>query len=149
MKAINKLFTIIAKPWMFIIFAVIGMSVGVATTFVSATPTQQDSACPNPCVLLKADGMYPNELAVQVGETVQFNAADGQKHNISEGDGASNHSGHSDPEHHDHVGGFVSGEFAADEGWRVTFKKPGTYKLHDHFNPKQNILVVVYEKSTR
>lgn len=147
MKLFSKQF--ITQPFMLIIFAAIGIGIGVATTLVSAEPTTKTTNCPAPCVVLKSDGMYPNELAVKVGETVQFNAADGQKHNIAEGDGQHNHTGHNDPSHHDHVGGFVSGEFQADEAWRVTFKKPGTYKLHDHYNPKQNILVVVYEESKR
>lgn len=145
MQLLNR--QLIFKPWLMIALAIAGVGIGVATTLVSASPSTQAAACPEPCVLLKADGMYPNELAVQVGETVQFNAADGRKHNIAEGDGAMTHEGHNAPSHHEHVGGLVSGDFAADEAWRATFKKPGTYKLHDHYNPKQNILIVVYEKS--
>jgi len=97
--------------------------------------------CQGICVALREDGMYPNELAVKRGELVQFNSADGQSHNISEGDGA-----HGDDHAHEHVGDYLSGEFGPDEAWRVQFNKAGTYKLHDHYNPKQSILVVVYEE---
>jgi plastocyanin len=100
--------------------------------------------CKGTCVYLQKNGMQPNELAIKVGEYVQFNSADGKKHNLAEGDGAQNHAGNHDTDHHDHVGGLVSGEFGADEAWRVQFKKTGTYRLHDHYNPHQTILIVVY-----
>ncbi|MDQ3123618.1 MAG: hypothetical protein M3Q14_02965 [bacterium] len=49
---------------------------------------------------------------------------------------------------HDHAeSDYSSGTFQADEGWKVTFSKPGTYFFHDHFNPDLNILVVVYQPS--
>jgi plastocyanin len=107
---------------------------------ISSTTT---SSCNGICVALKPSGIEPDELAVKVGETVQFNSADGAKHNLVEGSGQENHS----PKHHDNNGGFVSGEFAADEAWRMQFQKAGTYRLHDQYNPSQNILIVVYEES--
>jgi plastocyanin len=107
---------------------------------ISSTAT---SGCNGICVALKPSGMEPNELAIKAGETVQFNSADGAMHNLAKGGGLEGHGSM----HHDHLGGFVSGEFAADEAWRVQFKKPGTYQLHDHYNPRQNILIVVYEES--
>lgn len=109
------------------------------------------STCEGVCVNLTSEGMVPNELAVKVGTFVQFNAADGQKHNISLGEGAggaeeAGHAAHAGK--HEHAAGLSSGDFEADEAWRAQFNTPGTYRLHDHYNPKQNILVVVYEDSS-
>lgn len=111
---------------------------------VSSDKNLSNTSCQGTCVYLEKDGMKPDELAVKVGEFVQFNSADGERHNLAEGDGAENHEGADKVDHHDHVGGFVSGEFAADEAWRVQFNKAGTYRLHDHYNANQRILVVVY-----
>ncbi len=138
-----------AKWWLLTLVAIIGMSggfIGVGAITSGPKPDiRKTTSCPGICVELTPDGMKPDELALKVGEFVQFNSVDGKSHNIAEGDGKDTHAGHGDPEFHDHVGGFVSGEFGADEAWRVQFKKPGTYKLHDHHNPNQKILIVVYE----
>ena len=87
------------------------------------------------CVSLQQDGALPGEIAVQAGSVVQFNSADGKSHNLSLGKGGDGH---------DHAGPFHSGEFAADEAWKVQFKEDGTYYFHDHLNPDINVLVVVY-----
>ncbi len=104
------------------------------------------------CVEITKDGIVPDVISVKVGEYVQFNSADGQKHNISNGKGADvSAEGIGRDEHevpHEHVGAYASGEFQADEAWRVQFKEKGTIKLHDHFNPKQYIAVIVYQPST-
>ena len=86
-------------------------------------------------VNLKSDRAVPDTLTVPVGKTVQFNSKDGKKHNLSLGLGG---------EEHEHAGPFHSGEFGADEAWRATFTKAGTYSFHDHNNPKINILIVAY-----
>lgn len=91
--------------------------------------------CQGTCVALTSSGAKPNTIAVPVGTYVQFNSADGRSHNLSNGKGG---------EEHVHSGKFRSGEFKADEGWRVQFSKEGSYFLHDHLNPKINVLVVVY-----
>jgi plastocyanin len=104
-------------------------------------PLQAHRHCSDICVELRPGGMMPDELAVKAGSFVQFNSADGKKHNLAEGDGSD--SGHHN--NHDHTGRFASGDFAADEAWRVQFKQRGTYKLHDHYNPNLRILIVVYE----
>lgn len=90
-------------------------------------------------VKLGPNKAMPDTITVKVGETVQFNSADGKKHDISIGQG-----GHE----HEHTSAYQSGEFGADEAWRVQFKEPGTYSFHDHYNPEINILVVAYEPST-
>lgn len=97
----------------------------------------QTSACAvAACVALKAEAADPDTLTIKVGDSVQFNSADGQSHSLSLGLGG---------EGHQHTGPFSSGEFQADEAWRVQFNQPGTYKFHDHKNPKINILVVTYQ----
>lgn len=88
------------------------------------------------CVQLTANGAKPNELSVKLGSTVQFNSADGKVHKLSLGEGG---------EEHAHTGSFQSGEIKADEGWRATFSKPGTYFFHDHYNPDINVLVIAYK----
>lgn len=98
---------------------------------VSAEPCKQMV-----CVELTADGASPDTLAVLAGGYVQFNSADGKKHSLSLGKGGDEHS---------HSGPFSSGDFSADEAWKVQFKEPGTYHFHDHYNPELNVLIVVYE----
>jgi plastocyanin len=141
----SKFFNLNSNNLLIIVVGIVGIGIGfIGVKRIDAKPSQ--SNCPDICVYLKPEGMQPDELAVKVGEYVQFKSADGKKHNIAEGDGADNqlHEGHHDADNHDHVGGYVSGEFDADEAWRVQFKKPGIYKLHDHYNPNQKILIVVY-----
>lgn len=130
-----------------IIFGLMGAGIGyLGITQLTTDKTTASAACQGTCVALQKNGMLPNELAVKVGERVTFYSADGEKHNLAEGVGADDarHAGHDDPGHHEHIGGYTSGDFGADEAWRVQFKKAGTYKIHDHYNPKQNIVVVVY-----
>lgn len=91
--------------------------------------------CKDTCVALTENGANPNSIAVATGSYVQFNSADGKTHNLSIGGG-----GHE----HEHTGKFYSGEFKADEAWRVQFNDEGTFKFHDHFNPNINVIVVVY-----
>ena len=87
---------------------------------------------------IKDGRAFPDTLTVPVGKTVQFNARDGQKHELAVGEGG---------DQHHHEGSFNSGEFGSGEAWRATFNQPGTYFFHDHYNPKVNILVVVYRPS--
>lgn len=107
------------------------------------TKTVKAANCQGICVAIKEIGMEPNSITVKVGEYVQFNTADGKKHNISLGKGAGDATSQNAP--HEHQGDYSSGEFGAGEAWRVQFKKAGTFRLHDDNNPKDNILVVVYE----
>jgi plastocyanin len=99
--------------------------------------------CDSICVNLTKDGMSPDTLTIKEGETVQFNSADGNTHNLGVGTGEGESGGHE--VHHEHIGDFESGDFKMDEAWRVTFKQTGTYSFHDHYNPKLNILIVVYQ----
>lgn len=101
----------------------------------NGTARVNSSNCEGTCVALTKDGASPNALAVPVGSYVQFNSADGKAHNLSVGKG-----GHD----HDHTGKFYSGEFQADEGWRVQFTDEGSFAFHDHLNPQINVVVVVY-----
>ncbi len=97
--------------------------------------TAKDPSCSDTCVDLYQGKASPNTLAVAVGSYVQFNSKDGKTHDLSLGGGGSEH---------EHTGKFQSGEFKADEAWRVQFKEEGTFTFHDHYNPEVNIVVVVY-----
>ena len=109
----------------------------------SARVQAEAAACQGNCVSLQQGRMTPDEIAVKEGSYVQFNTADDSKHNIALGDGADD-SAHSHSGAHDHTAAYSSGDFGKGEAWRVQFKAKGTYKLHDHYNPSQRILVVVY-----
>lgn len=137
--------TTILLPLLAIVAGVISF-MGVQA--LTSKSTASDTSCQGMCVALREDGMQPNELAVRVGEFVQFNSADGKRHNISIGEGAGDSHGHEPHDMpHEHTEAYASGDFGADEAWRVQFKEPGTYQLHDHYNPKLNILVVVYNSN--
>lgn len=128
-----------------------GLVIGLGTIRVlGESSSPNGSTCEGICVNLTPSGMVPDELAIKAGSFVQFNAADGKKHNISLGEGAGGSEDHDHAPHapkHVHTAGLSSGDFEADEAWRARFDTPGTYQLHDHYNPDQNILVVVYEDS--
>jgi plastocyanin len=126
---------------------VFGFVASFATASLLAQPStiQASTTCNGSCVAITRTGMVPNELAIKAGTFVQFNSADGSSHNIAHGEGGGDTHGHaSHGEGHEHIGGVLSGEFGADEAWRVQFNTPGTYQLHDHNYPEKNILVVVY-----
>lgn len=103
--------------------------------------------CKGVCVSIKPEGMDPTELAVKVGEYVQFNTADNKTHNLSLGNGQDAEHGQHDALAHDHNAGFESGKFGPGEAYRVQFKKAGTYVMHDHDYPTNRILIVVYNPS--
>ena len=115
------------------IAAVIGFGVVFALKNNQNNATQ--TRCDGICVALREDKADPDTLSVKVGTYVQFNSADGKTHGLSLGKGG---------EHHEHKGKFQSGDFGADEAWRVQFNDEGSFILHDHLNPKINVLVVVY-----
>ncbi len=87
-------------------------------------------------VILNNDTAAPDAVSVPVGQSVQFNVADGQKHRMGFGAGGHEHQ-------EDNL--YDSGEFGAGESWRVAFNKPGTYQFHDHLNPNISVLVVAYQ----
>lgn len=92
------------------------------------------------CVALKVDHAEPDAITVPVGEYVQFNSADNKTHSLASGSGDSLHDGS-----HQHTGTHLSGDFKADEGWKVQFSAKGTYEFHDHYNPEIFVTVVVYQ----
>ncbi len=129
---------------LFPLVAVIAIGVGfVGVNALSGKDQVANGNCDGICVALTTEGMRPDELAVEAGSFVQFNSADGKKHNLSVGEGGGGHDGK-----HEHRGKLASGDIAPDEGWRVRFNEAGTYELHDHYNPKLNILVIVYDSET-
>lgn len=118
--------------------AVAGALTGFFAVRMFLGPTASAEPCKQVvCVELTSNGASPDTLAVIAGGYVQFSSADGKTHSLSLGKGG---------EEHGHTGPFSSGDFDADEAWKVQFKEPGTYHFHDHYNPELNILVVVYEQ---
>jgi plastocyanin len=127
-------------PKILIVVAVV-VSIGAffgGLAIVHHSSAQSASSQEGTVVLLRDSKAVPDTVTVKVGQTVQFNSADGKSHDIASGPG-----GHE----HEHTAGIRSGKFSADEGWKVTFSKPGTYYFHDHLNPEISILVVAYNPS--
>lgn len=130
-KLANKQIALLASVAAFVAL----VSFAVTFTITSNKATSQ-TRCAGVCVALREDKAEPDTLTVKKGSFVQFNSADGKTHSLSRGKGGKTHS---------HSGKFTSGEFKADEAWRVQFKEEGSFFFHDHFNPKINVLVVVYK----
>ncbi|MEO5691375.1 MAG: hypothetical protein ABIQ64_04265 [Candidatus Saccharimonadales bacterium] len=89
---------------------------------------------------LFADKASPEEVYLTVGQVLQFNTKDDNKHRIALGQGGTEH---------EHISATNSGDFGANEAWRVRFDKVGTYFFHDHHNPNINVLVVVYQPGAK
>lgn len=92
------------------------------------------------CVALKADHAEPDAITVPVGGYAQFNSADNQIHSLASGTGDEHHDGS-----HVHTGGHLSGDFKADEGWKVQFNDTGVFEFHDHYHPEIHFTVIVYK----
>lgn len=100
--------------------------------------------CDGTCVLLQAEGANPDIVTVTAGSFVEFKSADGKQHNLSlvehgHGDSGGDHQAGA---HED--AGYRSGDFQADEAWRVQFKRDGAFTFVDKYNPKIHVNVVVY-----
>jgi hypothetical protein len=102
---------------------------------LSSNNTANEITCQDYCIALRTDRADPEAITVPLGSLVQFSSEDGKSHSLSQGKGG---------EEHHHRGKFYSGEFKADEAWKVQFNDEGSFFFHDHFNPKINVLVVVY-----
>lgn len=148
MSIANRLKKFSNARYSMLIIIILAVAVGYASTHAYATRvTQKKSNCVDSCVSIQKEGFSQSELAVKVGSYVEFRSADGRSHNLALGQGTEKDARvhESDqPTSHDHVGGTESGDFGADEAWRVQFKKAGTYIIHDHLHPELNILVVAY-----
>lgn len=143
MKNLRQIFSNTIFQLIVIIVIVGAISFTAVSIMNSKKPILASKNCQGLCVNITKDGIDPDTLTVKVGEFVQFNSADGKQHNLGLGGGVDGDKTAHDADH-EHVGEFTSGDFNADEAWRVQFKTAGTYKFHDHYNPKLNILVVVY-----
>lgn len=87
----------------------------------------------------------PDELAVKVGESIQFNSKDGRSHTITQGQGNDYDKDHEHTTHN-----FTdSGIFGPDEAFLVRFDKSGIFFFHDHLNPEIYVTVVVYEPENK
>ncbi len=92
--------------------------------------------CPvSECVSLYSQSASPDTITVTVGSFVQFNSSDGKKHNIS--------LAHSVVQHED-ASEYESGDFEADEAWKVQFKKDGAFTFRDKYNDRISVNVIVY-----
>ncbi len=136
MKRVKKLSTL---QLLIIGFVVAGLA-GYGTVYALSSMNKDShvvsqSSCEGTCVSLFHDKASPDTIAVTVGSYVQFNSADGKSHSLSLGQGGEDHA---------HTGKFTSGEFKADEAWRVQFNQEGTFTFHDHHNPDLNVIVIVY-----
>lgn len=109
---------------------------------IDTSESKSSEVPPTHTVRILKDEMDPRELVVKVGESVQFNSADGRTHNIGQGDGRDPDLGRP----HDHPqGALESGKFNEDEGYVVTFTKPGVYSFHDHLDPDLFITIIAYD----
>jgi plastocyanin len=87
------------------------------------------------CISLKEGSAEPTLVTVEAGSDVQFNSSDGKMHNLS--------LVHSGIQHHDESR-YESGDFGANEAWKVQFKQDGSFTFHDKYNDKIQVSVVVY-----
>ncbi len=127
----------------FLIIALVASVVGFAAVFAATSLADKPGIKPasnkcevNACVALEETGARPDTVSVKKGDSIQFNSADGKTHDLSLGKGGEEH-GHTNKK-------FKSGDFGANEGWRVQLNNEGSFYFHDHLNPKINVLVVVY-----
>lgn len=131
---------------------VVGFAISyIVSTSINDRSASEDVCQQEMCVALYSDKITPDAITVPVGNYIRFNVADGKVHSLAPGGGAfdheekqGEHSANSSTDH-EHTEAFSSGDIGADEAWRVRFDKTGTYILHDHYNPKLSVTVVVYE----
>lgn len=118
-----------------LVFGVVGFGVSVG---IAKSHTSKPAATVTEIQLLK-DRAEPTAITVKVGETVQFNAKDGRTHDIARGSGglAGVHTATSDT-------GPSSGQFGADEGYRLTMKEAGTFDFYDKLDPRLSVTIIVY-----
>lgn len=115
--------------------ATVAMTSFATVLAMSSHSVQTAAECKEACVALGPYGANPETVVLTRGSFLQFNSADGKSHNLSLGQGG---------EHHQQSSSLNSGEFKANEGWRVQFNEDGSYTFHDHLNPKVSVVVVVY-----
>lgn len=110
----------------------------ISATKMAAIATSTEAGIHH--VALTSKGASPADLLIKVGEYVEFDSKDGAIHDIASG------AGNGDGENHAHdAAGLESGDFKADEGYKVQFKKIGSYFFHDHLHPTSTISIAVYD----
>lgn len=128
-----------------VIVASLAVSFGVSYFLtMRIRPSVGHATCQNgmQCVGLYSDAAEPSAITVAVGQTVQFNSADGKKHNLAiGGEGTQGHGSHSQATLEE----FQSGDFGGDEAWQATFSKTGTYDFRDKYNDRIKATVIVYQ----
>lgn len=134
------------KTVAFVVLLALLVGFGVSYFIGRHSQPAKQAKCSGQCILLRQDGADPSALSVVAGSFVNFAAADGQRHNLSLDDHAAHDpatadsSGH--PAHDENA--YKSGDFKADEAWRVQFKQDGAYSFTDKYNPKIHVDIVVY-----
>jgi plastocyanin len=115
--------------------ALVALLVGFGTMYFIGQRHQPagQAKCSGQCILLRANGADPSALSVITGSFVSFASADGQHHNLSLDDHAAQD-----------YSAYQSGDFKADESWKVQFKQDGAYSFTDKDNAKIHIDIVVY-----
>lgn len=127
--------------------AFVGIGAGLAL-FTNRSTVITAVQCPaSVCAEVNASGINPDVITLEVGKKVQFSVVGDTMHNLALGKGEQTHGdGHGRGDgSHDHNGSFSSGDFGAGEAWQATFSEPGTYHLHDHYDPSLQVTVVVYQ----
>ena len=86
-------------------------------------------------VVMMTHQFSPAQVTIRIGQTVQWLNNDSDRHKIA-----------SDPHplHSDCIG-LESGELENGKGYSFTFTQPGTWRYHDHLNPRSSGSVVVTE----
>ena len=157
MKHLKSIKNFTANKYILPGFVIIAGIIGYTSMHAyAAKPAGQPSMCSETCVSITHNGFSQSEIAIKVGEYIEFKSADGGTHDLALGEGAEHgahdehtSAGHTEDEYtHDHIEGTNSGEFGPDEAWKVQFKKAGSYIIHDHMNPESTILVVAYEPNS-
>lgn len=137
-KQINKNYLTI------VVVALLLAGVGFAGSYIfshkNSKTAVQSSTCQGNCISLKGSKADPEVLTITAGEYVQFNSADGGRHNI-----ALEHSAVQHEDEHE----YESGDFEKDEAFRVQFKKDGAYTFRDKYNPDISINIIVYTKDKK
>lgn len=107
-------------------------------TSKASQATSFTTNCPaTACIKLLGKTADPDTITVTTGSYVQFNSADGGKHNM-----ALEHSSIQ----HDDSSEYESGDFKKDEAWKVQIKQDGAYTFRDKYNPGLKISIVAYTK---
>lgn len=108
----------------------------IAGSTNASQATAAQSRCPvDACISLDSTSAEPQTITVKTGSYVQFNTADGKKHNLF--------LAHSGVQHHDHSR-YESGDFGSGEAWKVQIREDGSYSFADKYHQSVKVSIVAY-----